>query len=170
LAAFLPLLEQLKAELKVHGYVLMEEEPLKLTIAVGQYGYSGKEYAAILREQSIVCEFADADYVVMMLTPEIGEAGLKRLADAMMAVEQKKPVISHTPVFRLQKKAMSIRQAAFSPCETVPVEESVGRVLATATVGCPPAVPIVVCGEIIDEAAVACFRYYGIDTCTVVKD
>ena len=57
-----------------------------------------------------------------------------------------------------------------SPCETVAVEDSVGRVLAAASVGCPPAVPIVVCGEVIDENAVRCFRYYGIETVTVVEE
>jgi hypothetical protein len=29
-------------------------------------------------------------------------------------------------------------------------------------------VPIVVCGERIDEAAVRCFAYYGIESCAVV--
>jgi arginine/lysine/ornithine decarboxylase len=56
-----------------------------------------------------------------------------------------------------------------SASEIVPAEESEGRVLAAATVGCPPAVPVVVCGELIDKAAVELFRYYGIGTCTVVK-
>jgi len=42
--------------------------------------------------------------------------------------------------------------------------------LAAATVGCPPAVPIVVCGERIDDAAVECFRYYGIECCLVVRE
>jgi arginine/lysine/ornithine decarboxylase len=50
------------------------------------------------------------------------------------------------------------------------VGECVGRVLAAATVGCPPAVPIVVSGERISESAVACFAYYGIETCAVVKE
>jgi hypothetical protein len=31
-------------------------------------------------------------------------------------------------------------------------------------------VPIVVSGERIDQSAVACFRYYGIETCAVVKE
>jgi len=52
----------------------------------------------------------------------------------------------------------------------VPAKESAGRVLAAASVGCPPAVPIVVCGERIDESAVRAFAYYGIETCTVVSE
>ena len=47
--------------------------------------------------------------------------------------------------------------------ETIPVQKAAGRVLASASVNCPPAVPIVVCGEEIDQSAVACFAYYGIE-------
>jgi arginine/lysine/ornithine decarboxylase len=35
-------------------------------------------------------------------------------------------------------------------------------------VGCPPAVPIVVSGERIDESAEECFAYYGITHCAVI--
>jgi arginine/lysine/ornithine decarboxylase len=64
---------------------------------------------------------------------------------------------------------MSVREALLSPSEELPVHQCVGRVLAAATVGCPPAVPIVVSGERIDESAAECFRYYGIETCCVIK-
>ena len=57
-----------------------------------------------------------------------------------------------------------------SPAEVLDVKSCVGRVLAAATVGCPPAVPIVVSGEVISEEAIACFRYYGMETCAVVSE
>ena len=44
-----------------------------------------------------------------------------------------------------------------------------GRVLATATVSCPPAVPVVSCGELIDDTAIIAMKYYGIEKCSVVK-
>ncbi|MBR5708281.1 MAG: amino acid decarboxylase, partial [Oscillospiraceae bacterium] len=44
-----------------------------------------------------------------------------------------------------------------------------GRVLAAAAISCPPAVPVVMCGERIDARAVECFEYYGVRECTVVK-
>ena len=170
LSAFLPRVEALKSRLLAHGYVLAEEEPMKLTVETGRYGYNGRDYAALLQKRNIVCEFADQDYVVMMLTPEIGEAGLAQLEAAMLSIEKRVEITSCPPGFCQLKKAMSIRQAAMSPCETVSVEDSVGRILAAASVGCPPAVPIVVCGEIMDENAVRCFRYYGIETVTVVEE
>jgi len=57
-----------------------------------------------------------------------------------------------------------------SPSETLHVKECAGRILSAATVGCPPAVPIVASGEIIDEDCLECFRYYGIETCSVVRE
>ena len=64
---------------------------------------------------------------------------------------------------------MSMRQAMLSPAETLPLEQCVGRVLAQPSVGCPPAVPIVICGEQIDQRAVKLLRYYGVETCTVIR-
>ncbi|MBO5797164.1 MAG: amino acid decarboxylase, partial [Clostridia bacterium] len=74
------------------------------------------------------------------------------------------------PAFHIQERVLSPREALFSATETVAAGESAGRILAAATVGCPPAVPLVVSGERIDEAALSAFAYYGIETCTVVKD
>jgi arginine/lysine/ornithine decarboxylase len=66
------------------------------------------------------------------------------------------------------ERVLSIREALLSPKETVPVEKALGRILAAPTVSCPPAVPILVCGERVEEDAIRCFRYYGRETCTVV--
>ena len=70
----------------------------------------------------------------------------------------------------MPRRVLSIREAALSPSEVIPVSQSEGRILAAASVGCPPAVPIVICGERIDAAAVRCFTYYGIDRCSVVAE
>ena len=72
------------------------------------------------------------------------------------------------PGFCRAARVMSIRKAILSLSEIVPAAESCGRVLAAANVGCPPAVPILVCGERISDAALRCFAYYGITECSVV--
>ena len=69
----------------------------------------------------------------------------------------------------LPERVMSIRDAAMAAKETISAKESLGRILSDVSVSCPPAVPIVVSGERIDEDAIRCFEYYGIETCTVVK-
>jgi len=42
-------------------------------------------------------------------------------------------------------------------------------VLVSPMVSCPPAIPIVVCGEVIDDAAISLMRYYGQERCRVAK-
>ncbi|MBR2890445.1 MAG: amino acid decarboxylase [Oscillospiraceae bacterium] len=143
-------------------------EPLKLTIYPRNYGYSGIELAECLRENGIECEFSDPDFVVLMFTPAIPEADIQRLMDVLMALPRRAAVRSVPPMIHRPARVLSIREAALSPGISLPVEECVGRVLQAATVGCPPAVPIVVCGERIDKDALEVFRYYGITHCNVI--
>ena len=170
LADFLPRVQRAKDALRAQGYALCGDEPLKLTLRTKPYGYRGAELAARLAEGGVVCEFADPDFLVMMLTPEIGESGLARMVEVLAAVPRRDAIWEEPPAFRRTERVMSIREAMLSPGERVPVEASEGRVLASASVGCPPAVPVLVCGERIDAHAIACFGYYGIKTCMVVKE
>lgn len=168
LADFMSKTEALKARLTAYGYILCGQEATKVVIAAKPYGYTGVELSDILLESRIAVEFADPDFLVMMVTPETGEEGLARLEAALCAIPRREAVLEAPPAFFLPERVMTIRGAAMSLSETIPAAESCGRVLAAATVGCPPAVPIVACGERIDEAALDCFRYYGIHNCTVV--
>ena len=168
LAAFAAQVKALKDRLTAHGYALTGDEPLKITIRTKPYGYTGRDYAAALLEKQIVCEFADPDFVVLMLTPETGEDGLALLERAMALIPRREVIDAAPPAFHMPEKAMRIREAMLGICETIPAMESEGRVLACPGVGCPPAVPIVVCGEKIDKDALKCFAYYGMETCSVV--
>ena len=64
---------------------------------------------------------------------------------------------------------MSIRQAFFSPSETINVDDAEGRICASVLVPCPPAIPIAASGEIIDRECIGLFRRYGISRVIVVK-
>jgi len=168
LAAFTELADAFKERLQEHGYALLGDEALKLTLRSKEYGYRGREYADLLLKKSIVCEFCDPDFVVMMLSPELGSAGLRRLEEAMLSIPRRRALAEPAPKLHRPQRALSIREAALSPAEILPAALCEGRVLAAASVGCPPAVPIVVCGERIDRNAVDCFAYYGIESCSVV--
>lgn len=168
LRAFLPLVQELKMALEAHGFCLYGTEPLKITLCTKPYGYTGDAFATVLHEQNIVCEFFDPDYMVLMLTPELGAENLQRLKAALTAIPRLAPITKGAPSFQKAQRVCSMREALLSVAESVPVAESVGRVLADATVGCPPAVPILACGERIDDHAVLCFQYYGITHCMVM--
>lgn len=170
LQAFIPQLDALKASLRAHGFTLVSDEQLKLTIAAKPFGYTGLALSDYLLTQNITSEFADPDMLVLMFTPEIGASGLARLRQALLALPRRTVIPIAPPVPQPAIRKLSIREALFSESEIIPVRESAGRVLAAASVGCPPAVPIAVCGEQIDAHAIRCFEYYGIQNCCVVKN
>ena len=166
---FLPHMEVLKDRLRSHGYRLYGQEPLKVTIETKPYGYTGQRMADLLREAGMEPEFADRDHLVLMLTPELGADALERIGQVLCSIPPRDAISEGPPVFRPARRSLSIREAMLSPSERLPVADCIGRILAVPTVGCPPAVPILVCGEEIDEHAIECFRYYGMTECCVVK-
>ena len=159
----------LKEVLTAHGYDLVGDEPLKITVATKAYGYTGDEMAAYLEKEGIVCEFADPDYVVMMFAPSHTEEDFRRLTTALCALTKREPLTDTMPTIGKPQVKTSLREALFAKAEVLPLAECFGRVLASPTVGCPPAVPILVGGEVVDEDAIALFDYYGYTTLRVVK-
>ena len=162
-------IRRLRDALIAQGYSLFGDEPLKLTVHTKPYGYEGVDFTDALRERGAECEFADRDFAVMMLTPETGIDGIARLREALLSIPRREAITERPPEMGLPARIMSIREAAMAAKETIPAKDSLGRILSDVSVSCPPAVPIVVSGERIDEAALRCFSYYGIKKCTVVK-
>ena len=160
----------LKRVLCAAGHTLVGDEPLKVTLATKGYGYTGEQLAAYLKEQGIVCEFADPHRLVLMFTPDNAEEDFTQIKAALTCLEKREPLTDTAPTLATPKVALSLRQALFAPAEVLPLEQCLGRVLASPTVSCPPAVPILVGGEVVDESAVKLFRYYGYDTLRVIKE
>ena len=157
----------LKARLAAHGYALVGEECTKLTLAPKSFGYTGTALAAELQKDGIFCEFADPDFLVMMCTPETSSEDFNRLERALLKIERKAPIETRPPEPPMPERVLSAREALLSPHETLPLADCRGKVLASANVSCPPAVPITVCGERIDEAVLRSLAYYGIASCDV---
>ena len=107
-------------------------------------------------------------YTVMMLTPSLSAEVLCRLRDALTSLPRRTPITQQPPRLLPPERAMGIREALMSVTERLTVGEAMGRVLAQTGVGCPPAVPIGVSGEIVSPQMVEAFNYYGIGECTVV--
>ena len=131
---------------------------------------TGSELAEYLRQYSIEAEFADVGCLLLMFTPDNLERDYARLRDALLNVRARR-ILVRAPSFTLSplRREMSIREAIFSPHELISVHDSTGRVCALPSVSCPPAVPIAVSGEVIDDKAAELFCAYGIETVSVVK-
>ena len=84
------------------------------------------------------------------------------------SLPKREPITISPPTLAKAECALRIAYALLWPSETVAIEDSIGRILASPSVSCPPAVPIIMCGERIDETAVSAFRYYGVKKVRVV--
>ncbi len=165
---FVPQVVKLKQKLTEKGYGLVGDEPIKITLAPKSYGYTGTELAGILQENGMVCEFADPDYLVLMVTPKNKPADLEQLEKLLCSLPPKTAVGVEPPAMCRPESAMSMHEALISPSVTLPAKQCLGRVLAAPTVSCPPAIPVLVCGEIVDEGAMAQLQYYGIVELSVI--
>ncbi len=163
-------LDCLKEKLVAHGYTLIGDETLKLTVAPKGYGYTGTQLADALADKGLVCEFADPDYTVMLFAAGTPGETLQQLENALFSLPRQEEIDVKPPTFTTCESIISAREAALAPRETLRTERCAGRILAAATVGCPPAVPPVMAGERIREETIHLLEYYDIRTLTVVKE
>ena len=161
--------DEMKDRLTRNGYRLAGDEKCKITVSAKPYGYTGEALHGLLRSAGIECEYSDPDVLTMMLSPELTASEIEKAENALLAVPRRAAIREEPPELpRPDAPALSPRQAMLLPGREIPVAEAEGRILADARTGCPPCVPILVCGERIDSRAIRCFRYYGIGTCRVV--
>ena len=169
LAACVKTVAVLKADLAAQGWTVAESEPFKVTVHASKRGWRGDALADFLRRKGVECEYADPDYLVLMISPQNSAEDLEKVRGALAGAGQGSNVFQTPPQMARPRQAMPIRTALLAPAEEVPVAAAAGRVCAAPTVGCPPAVPVAVSGEVIGPDAAAVFDYYGIKTLRVVR-
>ena len=157
-------MEKLRTGLRSEGWEVLRTDPMRLTIRCD--GYAA---AARLRKAGIEPEYAERDYLVMMVTPFNEEENLIRTARALgrndLQCEEAVPALwKDKPV-----AVCSPRKALFSRQERVPAEVAEGRVCGSPSISCPPAVPIAVAGEMIGRQEIELFKRYNIQDVYVLK-
>ena len=160
-------LEEARKALTAAGWQIEPSDPLRLTVRAPA-GMTGGQLANRLRENGVECEYADPDFLVLMLTPENRAADIERL---VYAIGTNDAVYAPQPSLPLARgeRVCSAREALFAPRETIPAAQSLGRVCGAPTVGCPPAIPIAVSGERIGPEALELFRRYGVERVEVLR-
>jgi len=159
---------ELRTNLSHMGFELSGREALKINIKSKSVGFLGTEIARLLEGQGIHPEFSDNDNLVLMFSTENDEDDFERVTRFFSGLEKRKALNGEPPQPPMLKRVMSPRQAFFAKQEQIPVNKAVGRILASPCVSCPPAIPVAVCGELLDDNAIECFRYYGIEYINVV--
>ena len=159
---------QLKTKLTESGVPIAKSDPLRVTIEAREWGYSGTDYAAQLRESGVECEFCDENRVVLLFSSEVTQADIERALIAVLFVKQGAPLPKKLyPVIRATA-AMPISEAMFKPQKIAAVENARGEVCAGLRAPCPPCVPLVMPGEIIDHNIVDALKAYGVKQIAII--
>ena len=156
-------------KLAKHGYTILGEEPLKISIAPKSFGYTGEEIAEKLRAEKVECEFSDRDFLVLMLSADTTDEDIGMAEAALLGVSRREPIAEEMPHLSPPKRRLSPSEAIISPSEEAAVSDCEERIFADVSVACPPAIPIVICGEEINRELIKLLEYYGQETCKVVK-
>lgn len=160
---------QLKKRLITAGFTIRKSDPLRVTINARAWGYSGQDFAALLRANGAECELADENYVVLLFSAITTPEDCLRAEISLELIPQRKalPPIKY-PVIK-PKKELSVREAVFRKQKQVTVAETVGRVCGGIQSPCPPCIPIVMPGERIGSEAAEALTLYGVKTLSVLE-
>ncbi len=162
--------QKLKQFLLLRGFTLVGDEPMKITLDALKTGYSGEELAKKLRQGKIECEFADIGLVTLMFSPfnsAFDFMRFKRVIRKINPLTQKNNILLN---FSIPERKMSIRDAILTENETVSIDDALGRICGDVNVACPPAVPPVISGEVIDNNVLEILKRYNIKEINVVKE
>ncbi len=160
----------LKKALCQSGYTLEKSDDMRITVNAAAYGRSGNELAQILREKGAECEMSDENYVVLLFSVSQKDEDFAKLSEIMKAIPRK-PALSAAPHAVLRpKKALTPREAYFSPKKSISLSEAEGMICGGIHCPCPPCVPLIMPGEIIDSLCIEELSRYGVSFAEVCGD
>ncbi len=142
-------------------YTFVGTEPLHLTIAA-----DGHDLAVQLRRLGVECEYEDASFLVLLLSPVMTAEEFAALESALTQCTPAPP--ASIPVLPPpMQAACDMRTAALSGWEMVELSRAEGRICGPVQVPCPPAVPIAVSGERLTAPWLALMERYGLEQVAV---
>ena len=164
-------ISKLKQNIKALGFHLRESEPFKITLSVPN---QGKSLMEDLTAHHIECEYADPDFVVLMLTPFNSDEDLSRINHVFASLSHKEKYLQN----RMKRMKTSLPEVKYQPYELlfaseeeiIVVEKCIGRICVRCHIGCPPAILPIVPGEVINAQTIIVLMKYDIKTIHVLKN
>ncbi len=161
--------QELKYKLSTSGIPMLNSDPLRITINARECGLSGYEYASGLRENGVECEMADENAVVLLFSAAttIEDCERAEMAALFVPMRPPQPPVKY-PAIR-PTADMPMWEALYKPRKIVPVEKASGSVCASFESPCPPGIPLVMPGEILDHNVIDALRMYGVKTVPIIS-
>ncbi len=168
--------ERIKQSAQEKGFVFPQGEcdPLRLAFNTTAVGLSGDKAGQILRNNHIEPEYAGREGLILIPSPFNTQEDFERLKMALGKMSGHFTARGSTPTEVIppaQQPAMVLtpRQALMAENVVLPVTKSIGRIACSAVCPCPPAIPIVMPGEVITPQSATLLAMHGYSNINVVK-
>lgn len=161
---------KIKKDMLEKGFVLPDGpcDPTRISFCGLDVGYTGIELAMLLRKNKIEPEYSNDAYVVLIPTVMNEEKDFKRLETFIKDLEVRKRIKIEESDLSLPKAKCLPREAVFSKTKTINLKDAIGLVAAQTLCPCPPGVPIVMPGEILDRNIIKLLTNYSQNSIKVV--
>lgn len=146
-------------------------DPARIAFDSSSLGFTGEKFGEKLRENGIEPEYAGQGKVILIPSVMNTKEDFERLKQAIINIckDKKESAACEKVIANLPKKAMSPRQALMGESVKIDVKESLGKVAAEVFCPCPPAIPVVMPGEVISQDEISSLLSYGILNIKVVN-
>lgn len=144
-------------------------DPIRLTLNTAKVGISGADAAEYFRTQDIEPEMSDNEHVVFIATPMNSKEDFVKLKNAIKNLPISNPLNFVTPIFTAPILAKPMHESLFSESEQIKTINSCGRISSNTVCPCPPGIPILVPGELINDKSIKSLLHYGILEIDVLK-
>ncbi len=156
----------------IPGAEISDRDALKMVIDVSGTGHTGMSVKDILAEQGIYAEAADMRSILLMLSPGNTSADLEALYEALSGIEKvRSSGIYFSPYSMPEATKYSQNTRSWGNIETVRLEQSAGRISASAAGVYPPAEAVLQRGQVVSyeiagyllEARRQGFEVFGVE-------
>ena len=160
--------QELKYRLERAGIPILKTDPLRVTVNARECGMSGIEFAQGLRGNGVECELADENYVVLLFSAVTTLEDCERAEMAVLfaGMDAPKPLVKYPEIHAAADVPMW--EALARPRRFVRTEDASGEVCASFMAPCPPGVPLIMPGEIIDHTIVDALKIYGVKQVPII--
>lgn len=161
-------IEKLKRRLTELNFTLEKGDEVRIVINAASCGYSGKDFSKKLRKLSVEPEMNDDERVVLLFSTLTDKNELLRVEKAFEGIELLPSLEVKRPALPRPQSAVSVSQAVFSPQRKIPLTQALGKICGAVLAPCPPCVPLIMPGEVIDSEVISALTYYGEEEISVI--
>lgn len=148
-------------------------DPMRIAFSTDSLGIPASFAGDFLRTHGIEPEYAGLGQVILIPSAANTPADFCRLSDAICALAANanaNDAFAVLPDTSPPRQLLSPRDALLQPTLLLPISACHGRIAAQAACPCPPAIPAVMPGELVDDSVLLQLKKYGITQLRVVKE